>query len=62
MTFDRRLILNFDWTLLILVLIICTVGVLNIYSAGYSLSGVRTNPFYVNQLQWILIGVFCMGV
>jgi len=62
MTFDRRLILNFDWTLLILVLIICTVGVLNIYSAGYSLSGVKTNPFYVKQLQWILIGFFCMSV
>jgi len=62
MTFDRRLILNFDWTLLIIVLIICALGVLNIYSAGYSLSGVKTNPFYIKQLQWILIGLLCMSV
>ena len=33
---DRRLILNFDWTLLILVLIISGIGLLNIYSAGFS--------------------------
>lgn len=61
MRFDRRLVLNFDWTLLILVLMICAIGVLNIYSAGYC-SGVRTNPFYIKQLQWIAIGLVCMSV
>ncbi|PIV00031.1 MAG: rod shape-determining protein RodA, partial [Syntrophobacterales bacterium CG03_land_8_20_14_0_80_58_14] len=35
---DRRLILNFDWTLFILVLIISGIGLLNIYSAGFSLT------------------------
>jgi rod shape determining protein RodA len=62
MRFDRRLIFNFDWTLLILVLTICAVGVLNIYSAGYSFSGTKANPFYIKQLQWILIGLFCMSI
>jgi len=62
MRFDRRLILNFDWTLLILVLILCTIGVLNIFSASYSFSGAKANPFYIKQLQWVLIGFFCMSI
>ena len=62
MRFDRRLILNFDWTLLTLVLGICAVGVLNIYSAGHSFAGAKVNPFYMKQLQWILIGLFCMSI
>jgi len=62
MRFDRRLVLNFDWTLLILVVMICAIGVLNIFSAGHSFPGAKVNPFYVKQLQWILIGLFCMSV
>ncbi|WP_367361019.1 rod shape-determining protein RodA [Syntrophus sp. (in: bacteria)] len=62
MRFDRRLILNFDWTLLILVLILCTIGVLNIFSASYSFAGAKANPFYIRQLQWVLIGIFCMSI
>ena len=62
MRFDRRLILNFDWTLLVLVLMICAIGVLNIFSASYSFSGAKANPFYIKQIQWIMIGLFCMSV
>jgi len=60
--FDRRLILNFDWTLLVLVLMICAIGVLNIFSASYSFSGAKANPFYIKQIHWIMIGLFCMSV
>jgi len=59
---DRRLILNFDWTLFILVLIISGIGLLNIYSAGFSLSDLRQTPLYIRQIQWILIGVAGMAV
>lgn len=31
---DRRLVTNFDWTLLGIVMAICLLGVLNIYSAS----------------------------
>jgi rod shape determining protein RodA len=57
---DRRLLLNFDWTLFILVLIISGIGLLNIYSAGFSLTNLHQTPFYVKQLQWILIGIVGM--
>lgn len=53
---DRRLITNFDWTLLGLVLLIGFVGVLNIYSAtaSYKIVG---SPFYLKQVYWIFSGL-----
>ncbi|MEW6335001.1 MAG: rod shape-determining protein RodA [Thermodesulfobacteriota bacterium] len=54
---DRRLIINFDWTLLVLVLLISGIGLLNIYSAGYSMTDFQRVPPYIRQMQWILIGV-----
>ncbi len=34
--FDRRLILNFDWKILVLTLLIAIIGIVEIYSASYS--------------------------
>src|SRR5574340_268782 len=60
MKFDRRLILNFDWMLLLLVLAICLIGILNIYSAGFSLNDPRLKSLYVKQLEWTSIGLVSM--
>jgi rod shape determining protein RodA len=53
---DRRLVTNFDWTLLGIVMAICLLGVLNIYSASapYKLVGA---PYYLKQLNWIFFGL-----
>ena len=59
---DRRLILNFDWTLFFLVLIISGIGLLNIYSAGFSLTDLRPTPYYIKQMQWILVGFVGMAL
>jgi rod shape determining protein RodA len=59
---DRRLILNFDWTLFVIVLLLSGIGLLNIYSAGFSLADSRQTPFYIRQFQWILIGLAAMAV
>jgi rod shape determining protein RodA len=59
---DRRLILNFDWTLFILVMIISGIGLMNIYSAGFSLADPRPTPLYVKQIQWILVGFVGMAL
>jgi rod shape determining protein RodA len=53
---DRRLITNFDWTLLGLVVAICLVGVLNIYSASFVYQ-VEGAPYYLKQLNWMFFGV-----
>ncbi len=53
---DRRLVTNFDWTLVALIIGICLIGVLNIYSASavYSMSG---TPYYIKQLNWMVFGL-----
>lgn len=59
--FDRRIFQHFDWTLLLLVLGICAIGIINIYSAVFSL-GERQFPLYLKQVQWVLLGMFFMLV
>jgi rod shape determining protein RodA len=59
--FDRRIFLYFDWTLLALVLGICAIGILNIYSAVFSI-GERQFPLYLKQVQWVLMGLFFMMI
>jgi rod shape determining protein RodA len=59
--FDRRLIQNFDWVLLGLVLIICAAGIVNLYSAGYNRQTGDT-PLYIKQLYWLAVGLGVMCV
>jgi rod shape determining protein RodA len=56
---DRRLFIHFDWTLLGLVLLIASVGILNLYSitAHWEISG---TPVYLKQTFWLLIGLVLM--
>jgi rod shape determining protein RodA len=54
--FDRRLFINFDWTLLAVVLIITTFGVVNIYSASASYRELGT-PYFLKQIYWIVAGL-----
>ena len=56
MKIDRRLIFNFDWMLLLFVVLIVGVGILNLYSAGYGISG---EP-YLKQIRWAFLGLFIM--
>jgi rod shape determining protein RodA len=58
--FDRRLVQNFDWVLLGLVVIICATGIVNLYSAGYNRG--EGTPLYVKQLYWLAVGLGVMCV
>ncbi|CAH2030691.1 rod shape-determining protein RodA [Trichlorobacter ammonificans] len=53
---DRRLVTNFDWTLVGLAVSICLLGIINIYSASYSYRMVGV-PFYIKQLNWLSFGL-----
>ena len=57
--YDRRIFQNFDWTLLALVMSICAIGIINIYSTGFSL-GDNQSPLYLKQLQWMAMGLVFM--
>ena len=52
--FDRRLLLHFDWVFLGLVLLICSMGVLAIYSASQGYPG--QPDYWLRQLYWLGIG------
>ncbi len=54
--FDRRLVQNFDWLLLVLVFLITAMGLVNLYSAGFNRAGGGT-PLYIKQLYWLAVGL-----
>jgi rod shape determining protein RodA len=53
---DRRLFTSFDWPLLLLVLLLTSIGVLNIFSASYTYKVVGS-PYFLRQIYWILAGM-----
>jgi rod shape determining protein RodA len=56
---DRRLIDHFDWSLIILVLSLMSIGALNLYSAtlGEQIGGI---PIYLRQTLWFGFGFVVM--
>ena len=58
--FDRRLLTNFDWVLLLTVCLLAGIGMLNLYSATSNWEA--GTPIYLKQLAWFGIGVSLMLV
>lgn len=54
--FDRRLVQNFDWLLLALILVIAAIGIVNLYSAGYNRTPEGATPVYIKQMYWLGVG------
>jgi len=53
---DRRLLTNIDWVLSGLVVTICLLGIMNIYSATTPYKIVGT-VYYIKQFYWMLLGM-----
>lgn len=58
--FDRRLVQNFDWLLLALILLIVAIGLVNLYSAGYNRTPESATPVYLKQIYWLIVGLSIM--
>ena len=57
---DRRLLIRFDWILFFITIIITTLGVLNLYSASFSINS--SGIIYKKQICWLFLGsllLFC---
>jgi len=54
--FDRRLIHNFDWILVGLLVVIGFMSVFNLYSAAYSIGSMGGSHIYMKQICWYAIG------
>ena len=55
--FDRRLIQNFDWVLLMLLLMLAGISVFNLYSATHTIRDVGGSLVLIRQVYWFLIGL-----
>jgi len=54
--FDRRLIQNFDWILLLLLLFIAAISIINLYSATYAIRNAGGAQVFTKQIYWFSIG------
>lgn len=54
--FDRRLLIHYDWVLLLTVLTVAGIGILNLYSATSVWTGAGP-PIYLKQTYWLGIGL-----
>ena len=61
MLIDRRLFLNFDFILFFAVLLLCTLGCLNLKSIC-SFSSASSLIYFSKQIQWLLLGSFFLIV
>lgn len=60
---DRRMIEYFDWIILVVIIIICIIGILTIYSATRPpLDEGEQPPFYIKQLIWLIIAIIALVV
>ncbi|MBN1277722.1 MAG: rod shape-determining protein RodA [Deltaproteobacteria bacterium] len=56
--FDRRLIQNIDWLLLLVLIIIAGISLLNLYSATYPIRDVGGAQIFTKQVYWFFTGFF----
>ena len=57
---DRRLVQNFDWLLLALILLIAGIGIVNLYSAGFNHTPGGVTAVYLKQSYWLMVGLFIL--
>lgn len=61
MKIDRRLIKNFDWFTLSLIILLTVIGIMTIYSATRPpLSGGYMPSFYIRQFYWLLVSIVAL--
>lgn len=59
MMIDRRLLKNFDWSLLVVAFVLSLIGVMTIYSATRPILDAEQQSFYLKQFYWIGISLIC---
>ncbi len=57
---DRRMLLNIDWILVLLVLMVGAWGLTTVYSATHGRLETHLDDLYVKQVYWLSLGVVLM--
>jgi len=61
MDIDRRLIRNFDWVTLSLIIIISTIGIMTIFGATRSPIDAEMPSFYIKQIYWLIVSTIVLS-
>lgn len=56
---DRRLLQNFDWSILLAALVLSLLGVMTIYSATRPILDLEQQSFYLKQFYWLALSLVC---
>lgn len=56
---DRRLLKNFDWSMLFFAILLSLIGVMSIYSATRPVLDAAQQSYYMKQLYWMGLGLIC---
>jgi rod shape determining protein RodA len=56
MMFDRRLLQNFDWILLLLLILIGAISTVNLYSATFPIRETGGSQIFIKHIYWFLTG------
>lgn len=59
---DRRLLKNFDWSILCVALVLSLIGIMTIYSATRPVLGAEQQSFHWRQFYWIGLGLICFFI
>lgn len=60
MRIDRRIIKNYDWITLTIILILSIAGIMTIYSATRSPVTEETPNFYIKQIYWLVTSIIAL--
>jgi rod shape determining protein RodA len=60
--FDRRLVQNFDWVLMAVLLLLALISVVNLYSAVYPTRAAGGLSLFYRQIYWFLLGFGVLAV
>jgi rod shape determining protein RodA len=55
--FDRRLLQNFDWILLLILILIGVISTINLYSATFPIRDTGGSEIFYKHIYWFLIGL-----
>jgi|WetSurMetagenome_2_1015567.scaffolds.fasta_scaffold00114_33 rod shape determining protein RodA len=62
-TIDRRLIKNFDWITLLIIVSLTLIGILTIFSATRPVADMTVHAdFYLKQLVWLLLSIVALFI
>jgi rod shape determining protein RodA len=59
---DRRMLLNIDWVLLLLVFVIAACGLMTVYSATHGRLETHLDDLYLKQIYWFGTGLVLMAL